>query len=243
MHLVIADLMLADSALPHAARARINANLPAFHLGHTAPDAQTVSGQTREATHFFTVPITEKRPAYQTLLYRHPELRRPAGLAPARAAFVTGYLCHLALDQLWISTIFEPVFGVGAQWADFRERLFLHNVLRTYLDQDDLPRLNGAGLSLSAASPAKWLSFLPDDALCQWRDLLTEQLRPGGATRTIEIFAQRMNRDPAELKTLLDSPEALQRLIFARLPAEQIAAFRAEGLATCLAVAAEYWEA
>jgi hypothetical protein len=192
MHLVVADSMLADPGLPERVRAQLAQHLPAFRLGHTAPDAQTVSGQPREATHFFTVPMVDPRPAHQAMFARFPELRRPAGLEPAQAAFVTGYLCHLALDQLWISAIFEPVFGPEAAWANFRERLYLHNVLRTYLDQADLPRLHDA---------------------------------------------------PQEIEALLASPTELDRLIFSRLSLEQIAAFRAEGLARSLQLTTAYWEA
>lgn len=242
MHLVVADHMLADSGLPAPLRERLCDNLPAFRLGHTAPDAQTVSGQPREATHFFRVPMTDRRPAHETMFAHHPELKRPAELEPARAAFLTGYLCHLALDQLWISEIFQPVFGEDAPWGTFPERLYLHNVLRTYLDRDDLPQLGGVGPSLGAAEPDEWLPFLADEALRGWRDLLAEQLQPGGGPRTIDIFARRMRRSPEEIAALLDSPDELERLIFSRYSLDQIAAFRAEGLARSLALAEAYWE-
>jgi hypothetical protein len=241
MHLVVADQMLAGPGLPEPVRALLQENRSAFRLGHTAPDAQTVSGQPREATHFFTVPMADRRPAHEKMLGQYPALGRPGRLPPPQAAFLTGYMCHLALDQLWISAIFEPVFGPEARWASFRERLYLHNVLRTYLDQGDLPRLNGAGASLGAAEPCGWLPFLADEALRAWRDLLAGQLQPGGAARTIDIFARRMGRDPAEIEALLASPAELDRLVFSRLPLGEIAAFRAEGLARSLALAAAYW--
>jgi hypothetical protein len=243
MHLVLADAMLADSRLPAPVLPLLQDQLPAFRLGHTAPDAQTVSGQPREATHFFTVPMVDRRPAHEKMFGLHPELARPDRLPPAQAAFLSGYICHLALDQLWIGQIFEPVFGIGAHWADFRDRLYLHNILRTHLDQVDLPQLQGGvGASLAAASPTHWLPFILDGALVGWRDLLAEQLLPGAAIQTVEIFARRMNRDPKELAALLDSPEELDRLIFSRLPREQLDAFRTDGLARSLELVAEYWE-
>ncbi len=242
MHLAVADAMLAEPGLPESLRERLATHLPEFRLGHTAPDAQTVSGQTREATHFFTVPMTDSRPAHEVMFARYPELARPGVLPPAQAAFLTGYVCHLALDQMWIRQIFEPVFGPAAAWGSFPERLYLHNVLRTYLDQGDLPRLNGVGKSLQAARPDGWLPFLADDALRGWRDLLAEQLQPGAAARTVDIFAQRMKRDPGEIAALLNSPAELDRRVFSRLPAGHIADFRAEGLARCLALAEAYWE-
>lgn len=242
MHLVLADAMLAEPGLPDALRDRLTAERPAFRLGHTAPDAQTVSGQTREATHFFTVPMTDRRPAHEVIFGLHPELARPVGLDPARAAFLTGYLCHLLLDQLWIAEIFQPVFGERAEWATFRERLYLHNILRTYLDQRDLPQLmNGVRDSLGAARPENWLSFIADRDLGRWRDLVADQLAPGAQARTVEIFARRMNRDPREFEALLASPAELDRQIFSRISLERIEAFRAEGLARSLEFVVAYW--
>lgn len=244
MHLAVADAMLADGRLPAALSGALRQQLPAFRLGHTAPDAQTVSGQPREATHFFTVPMTDRRPAHEVLFARCPELARPARLEPARAAFLTGYVCHLALDQMWIGRIFEPIFGESAPWGSFRERLYLHNILRSYLDQEDLPRLQqGVSESLAQARPEGWLPFVEDRALADWRDLLAEQLRPGAAARTLEIFARRMDRDPLDLAALLASPEELDRLVFAHLARSDLAAFRADGLARSLEITAEYWEA
>jgi hypothetical protein len=244
MHLAMADAMLADPRLPASLRSLFQEQLPAFRLGHTAPDAQTVSGQPREATHFFTVPMQDSRPAHAIMFERHPELGHPRRLSPARAVFLTGYACHLALDQMWIRRIFQPVFGEAAAWATFRERLYLHNILRTHLDELDLPHLaNGVGASLGRAAPLGWLPFLADDSLARWRDWLAEQLRPGASSQTVEVFARRMNRDPQELLDLLASPAELDRLIFARLPREAVAAFRADGLARSLDLALEYWEA
>jgi hypothetical protein len=242
MHLAMADAILADQRLPESVRAVLHDHLPAFRLGNIAPDAQTVSGQRREATHFFTVPMVDRRPAHETMVECHPELGRAAELEPERAAFLTGYVCHLALDQLWIGQIFEPIFGERAEWASFRERLFLHNILRTWLDQEDLPLLlAGVGPSLAAAQPTRWLPFLADEHLAGWRDLVSGQLQPGATAQTVEIFARRMNRDPQELAALLDSPEELDRQVFSRLPREELAGFRVAGLTRSLELAAEYW--
>ncbi|MBI3764450.1 MAG: zinc dependent phospholipase C family protein [Chloroflexi bacterium] len=242
MHLVMADAMLAQPGLPDALRERLTAGRPAFRFGHTAPDAQTVSGQSRESTHFFSVPMTSRRAAQEIMFERHADLARPAGLDPARAAFLTGYLCHLLLDQLWIAEIFQPIFGERAAWGTFPERLYLHNVLRAYLDRRDLPRLaNGVRDSLCAAKPANWLPFIDDRHLRRWRDLVADQLAPGASARTIEIFARRMDRDPHDFEALLASPEELDRQVFSRIPLERIAAFRVEGLARSLELTRKYW--
>lgn len=222
------------------------ASLPAaawgpYCLGHVAPDAQTVSGQTRTATHFFDVPMRDATPAWRAMFRLHPELSRPAGLAPERAAFLAGYLCHLALDQLWIEEIFDPIFGEEAAWATFPERLFLHNVLRVYLDRLDLPRLtNGMQADLNAVQPWGWLPFLADDALRRWRDFVAGQLVEGAASQTIAVFAGRMGRPPTDFESLLQSPADMQARLFDRLPFDRLADFRRRGLERCSSLTAAY---
>jgi hypothetical protein len=223
--------------------ASLSGEWPAFCLGNIAPDAQTLTGQPRTATHFFEVPMRDSTPAWQTLFGRHPGLADPARLAPSRAAFLAGYICHLALDQLWIAEIFDPIFGEAADWSTFHRRLFLHNVLRIYLDRIDLPSLEAdAGAALRQARPRGWLPFLPDQALRAWRDFVADQLVEGAASQTVEVFAARMNLAPTEFESLLKSPAAMQEHIFERLPHTSLDGFRTRGLAHCRAVVAGYLE-
>lgn len=214
---------------------------PAFCLGNIAPDAQTVSGQTREATHFFKVPMHDPRPAWEFMFAEYPELGDPARLAPARAAFLSGYLCHLALDQLWIADIFDPIFGEEADWGTFRERLFLHNVLRIYLDRLDLPPLKkGMAGTLQQAQPEGWLPFLTDAFIARWRDFVGEQLTETAASQTVAVFAARMGLAPTDFESLLESSADMQARLFDRLPTAVLADFRGRGLDRCLAVATGY---
>jgi hypothetical protein len=233
-HLVLARQLLNSSGLSPAVCAALAAEWPAFLFGNIAPDAQTVSGQPREATHFFPVPLGDAPPAHEALFARHPELARPDHLPPARAAFLSGYLAHLELDQLWISDIFDPVFGPRQTWGNFRERLYLHNVFRAHWDAQDLPRLPlSTGDGLRAARPANWLPFVGDGHLQRWRDLVADQLAPGAAARTVEVFARRMGADPAAFAALVNSPAEMERRVFARVAPARLAQFCADGLARC----------
>lgn len=214
---------------------------PAFCLGNIAPDAQNVSGQTRESTHFFDVPMRDPAPAWHTMFRQFPVLSDPARLPPAQAAFLAGYVCHLALDQLWIADIFDPVFGLEAGWSTFHHRLFLHNVLRIYLDRIDAPNLqDGAGAALGQARPDGWLPFLADDALRRWRDFVADQLAEGAASQTVEVFAVRMSLAPTDFESLLQSPTAMQAQIFDRLPFSTLIDFRERGMARSRDAIAEY---
>ncbi len=235
-HLVLARQLLDAPGFSSAAQDALTAELPAFLFGNIAPDAQTVSGQPREATHFFPVPLGGAPPAHQVLFERHPELARVDRLSPARAAFLAGYLAHLELDQLWITDIFDPVFGPRQTWSTFRERLYLHNIFRAHWDAQDLRRLPPAiGSDLRAARPDDWLPFVGDDHLRRWRDLVADQLAPGAAARTVEVFAERMGADPHAFAALVNSPAEMERRVFARVPSARLEQFCADGLARCIA--------
>jgi hypothetical protein len=240
-HLATVPEILSHPDLAHPLRAGLAAELPAFLLGNIAPDVQTLSGQTREATHFFPVPLDAGPPATARLLAQHPALAQPRKLPPAQAAFLAGYLAHLVLDQLWVADIFEPVFGPDQPWGSFRERLYLHNVLRAHWDAADLARLPPATAEqLGAARPAGWLPFVHDEHLGAWRDLVARQLQPGGA-RTVEVFAERMNTDPRVLAALLASPDEMQRRLFVHLAPGALDRYRAAAIAAAAQALAAYW--
>jgi hypothetical protein len=136
--------------LPEPVRNFLFPNRGAFLFGNSAPDVQVVSGQPRELTHFFDLPIRAGDiPPWKRALSAFPALASPENLPPPQAAFLAGYLCHLQADWLWILQIFAPVFGPECRWTSFTHRLYLHNVLRAYLDRRILPGLkNGIAASL-----------------------------------------------------------------------------------------------
>ena len=131
-HLVIAEQLLRDAALPSALRDRLSEQRGAFLFGNTAPDVQVVSNQTREATHFFQIPFIRTPQPQQTLFRTHPALAQARSLPAAHAAFVAGYICHLWLDIIWVRDIYLPAFGPFARWDTMRDRLLFHNILRAW---------------------------------------------------------------------------------------------------------------
>ena len=226
-HLSVAEDLLRRSELPAGNLKLLLEYRPAFLLGNTAPDVQTVSGQSRQATHFFEVPILPGAPpAWEKLLALHPSLAR-SRQSPEGAAFLSGYLCHLQADWQWVVKIFSPVFGPRAGWKTFRRRLYLHNVLRAYLDQQILDQLRPElGVELGQAFPGQWLPFVEDANLCQWRDFLAQQLHPGSKVQTVEVFAARQGLEPQEYYALLSSEERLEQEIFNRLPRQVLQGYR-----------------
>ena len=240
-HLVIAGDILTDPALASTVRAHLAAARGAFLFGSIAPDVQSVSKQPREATHFFQMPPTNTQPAPRVMLAIHPTLARARKLPSMQAAFIAGYLSHLALDELWIANVFGPHFGLTAEWGTFRERLLIHNVLRTWLDQRDQSRLSGnVSAVLAQVEPRHWLPFVTGDHLRTWRDEIVAELQPGATIRTVEVFAERLHVPPVELRRLLESPEEMQQQVFSRLSPGCVDQFYADAQATSVHWIMEY---
>jgi hypothetical protein len=233
--------MLDAESLNADARDLLLAERPTFLFGNTAPDVQTVSGQTREQTHFFSIPEADYRPAHQVIFIKYPELAHCTELPARQAAFIAGYCTHLLLDQTWIWEVFQPFFGLSASWSDLSERLFLHNVLRAHLDQRDYARLPiNIQETLLRAQPDRWLPFVQSEDLNRWREFLAEQCAPGAAARTVEVFAERMGRQPEEFDSFLRSHDAIQTQILSRMPPRAMETFRQSALARSITLLNDY---
>lgn len=227
-HLSVAEDLLKRPDLPAGIRSSLEAERGAFLFGNTAPDVQVISRQPRQDTHFFDLPLrSAARPPWQQILKAYPSLAEVRQMPPAQVAFLAGYLCHLQADWLWVKDIFVPVFGLRSPWGTFPQRLYLHNVLRAYVDRQILPGLtNGTCTSLAEATPRGWLPFVEDEHLRQWRDSLVGQLRPQASIQTVEVFAARQGIPPVEFYRLLDSEEEMERQVFARIPRRSLDEYR-----------------
>ena len=227
-HLSIANDLLFQPGLTTGVQRFLQENLPAFLLGNTAPDVQTISGQLRRETHFFELPLHKSMlPAWDKMLTDYPGLAASSRMHRSQAAFLAGYLCHLQADWFWIEQIYEPVFGPGCRWETFERRLYLHNVLRSYLDQRIFTALPvDTGFDLAKATPIGWLPFTSDYYLMQWRDFLAHQLHPGSSVKTVEVFAVRQGIPPDNYYQLLASDGLMDDLIFRRVSRADLGDYR-----------------
>jgi len=227
-HLSIAEELLAHHELSLTVKTCLDRQLPAFLLGNTAPDVQTVSQQARRDTHFFDLPPEDNpAPPWEVMLEMYPQLAQTNHITESQTAFLAGYICHLQADWLWINQIFEPVFGRNQTWEDYPHRLYIHNVLRAYLDRQilaDLPFETGRQLGL--AQPEHWLPFVEDRFLNEWRDFLSGQLRPGANIQTVEVFAARQGLAPELFYQVMDSESNMARDVFSRLSLNQLKSYR-----------------
>jgi hypothetical protein len=227
-HLSVAEDLLVHPRLSAGMRRFLQEHRPAFLLGNTAPDVQTISGQPRRETHFFELPLHKgMATAWDQLLEEHPSLAASNGVQQSHMAFMAGYLCHLQADWMWVGEIYEPIFGPDCRWEIFKQRLYLHNVLRSYLDQQILPVLPARiDVDLGKATPAGWLPFVQDNHLVCWRDFLAHQLHPGSSVKTVEVFAARQSIPPENYYRLLSSDRLMDEMIFRRISLADLKDYR-----------------
>jgi hypothetical protein len=240
-HLSIADSLLASTDMPARLNAFLNEQRCAFYLGKTAPDVQTISGQSRPETHFYRVPLVEFTDPWDRMFKRYPHLGEPAQLSPAHAAFIAGYICHLQADVIWIKDLFVPYFLPRVTTGDRKYIGHIHNALRTYLDEQILPDLqHGAGTCLHSARPDRWLPFVEQNYLEKWRDFISEQLMPGAESQTVKVFAERLHMTTEEFLDLVRSEDRMEREVFSFVPRHVLVEYRDKLIATNTALLVSY---
>ena len=186
-----------------------------------------MTGQRREYTHFYKIPMTDPTPAWERLVETYPEFGNAADLQASQAAFLAGYFCHLQADQRWLVEIFDPHFGPGQSWETFSRRLTVHNILRAYYDLhlvNELPKDTAA--VLQGAAIQKWLPFVADRDLQAWCEFLASQLLPGAQIQTVEVFAARQGLAVETFNQVLLSEEQMETEVFSKIPRRTLGRYR-----------------
>lgn len=223
MHLQIAERILADDALKEVTRQVVQSYLPAFYLGHVAPDYQTICNVPREKTHFYRLPPDPMYRGYLRMLATYPKLSQPATLGDEHAVFISAYCAHLMLDLRWYEDVLIPFFVEPIDWESNHQRFVVHNTLLTYLDKQAVKVLpKEAANTLADAKPMHWLPFATVEELTNWRDVLVDQLQPGARLRTIEIYAERLFLTPEEFAANLEESSWMDEYLFQRVPLQKV---------------------
>ena len=152
------------------------------------------------------------------MLRQHPTLCRAQD--EAHLAFLAGYVAHLAADEAWALKMVRPQFWerdwLGVERSD---KFFALHLILTVMDERDLSILaRWQAESLGRSEPDAWLPFMTDEVLRGWRDLVARQIAPGGDSETLAIFGRRLNRDPAEIRAVLDDPALMEHHLWRHVP-------------------------
>jgi hypothetical protein len=219
-HLASAQTLLQDPLVPAQMRAFLHEHLPAFLLGNIAADARISGNVAREHTHFFSYERPIEQHPWRVMFTQHPTLA-PAH-SPSQRAFLAGYTAHLSLDEIWSIDMVRPHFGLG-DWGTRYHRFLMLHIILIYMDERDYHALEDwQQPTLCAALPQQWTPFLNDDTLTEWRDFIGRQV-PHGASETLAVLGERVQKTPAELRVILDSPAQMQSDLWQYVPQDVLA--------------------
>jgi hypothetical protein len=238
-HLETAGRLLNDPEIPSALRDALKADVSAFLLGNIAADARTGADMKREDTHFYNYDTDITDHPWRVMVNRNPSLLTPH--SPAQRVFVAGYVAHLTMDETWSLEMLGPHFA-SSEWGPRQLKFLMLHAILIYMDERDERKLGGWEYpTLAAAQPDEWLPFMSDVVLRDWRDFIAAQIAPGGSSQTLEVFGSRINKTPAELRAVLDSPERMQTDLWDHIPQATLAEVEADMYTHARAEMQTYW--
>jgi hypothetical protein len=189
----------------------VDAQPGAYYLGATSPDIRVLTRWEREQTHFFRLDELEHQDSIAAMFAAHPYLADASRLNAETAAWVAGYIGHLALDEMWITQVYRPYFGqlsaLGGQGqADAMDRVLQYELDRRRREETDAAAEIRAALERS--SLAIHAGFLDSDTLRRWLEVAIDQTRHPPTWDRFKYQGGRHLR-----RAGIDSEEALERFI------------------------------
>jgi len=152
----------------------LEADPGSFYVGSTAPDIRVLTRWERERTHFFDLHNFDRQDGVVAMFQAYPVLARPAGLNPATAAFVAGYISHLVMDEIWINEIYRPFFGpCSPQGGDVRANI-MDRAIQYELDRQtraDREAVADIVKELARTALDVEVGFIDKDTIGRWRAL------------------------------------------------------------------------
>ncbi|MCY3782510.1 MAG: zinc dependent phospholipase C family protein [Chloroflexi bacterium] len=228
MALSRAHLQLAVEAVDRMGgplRRVIDAHFSNFCVGAVAPDARDRTATGRAATHFFEFrePSTWGR-ATAELFAARSALARPDHVADEQAAYVAGYLAHLAVDE-----VFVLFCGEYARRADRAATVGLTYALERGWDDPSgaLARAAGSVHPFDPGGIDLIVAAEPLSKLTRWVHLLALATSPAEIVRVFDRADGRPD-DPAEAERIAAERVSTGRELFGNDVAERFAALAAD---------------
>jgi hypothetical protein len=164
-----------------------------YYLGATAPDIRVITRRERIHTHFFDLDCLDVQDSVARMFEQHPGLAAPEQLDAMTRAFMAGFITHLVFDEAYIETMYRDHFGARSTlaadpFANVLDRALQFELNRRELSDDGAVSAILRDLTTCATSTA--VSFIEDDYLAQWREVIVDFARQGP---TWDRFPRMMN--------------------------------------------------
>ena len=223
-----------------------------FYLGSTSPDIRAMTKWPREQTHFAPLSVQDVGTGTRTMFRNHPELLDESDRSPATRAFLLGYVCHLASDEVWITTVYRPNFDINSEETRLTDDQVQADIwdraVQLDMDRLTLPDVRGplnAGEAVSCGDTGVSVAFFEDGLLSQWKERVSSFVGREFEWSRLKFALNRMYRDNDQVQETVDRflermPYSLED-VYQRIPEAKVENYRRQAVAATIAHVREYF--
>lgn len=150
------------------------------YLGATAPDIRVITRWERQRTHFFDIHNFDDQHSVDSFFASNPTLSESAGLDARTQAFISGYLSHLVVDEMWIGAIYRPFFGERSPLGGSLRANVMDRALQFSMDADarsDRDLMTHVFEAVTRCDLQIEIDFIDRDTLGEWQNVITDYVR------------------------------------------------------------------
>jgi len=242
-------IYLANQVAEQLDRSYVFDHLGSFYLGSTAPDIRAMTKNPRELTHFAPLSVAEVGTGTRTMFQTHPELKE--AMSPASQAFLAGYICHLAADEIWITSVFRPHFDTSVAETRLTDNDIEANIwdraMQLDMDRQTLPQLNGDSHPkdlLACSDQGVSMPFFEEGLLTEWKDRVGRFVVWDFTWDRLKSALNRLYRDNEEVQhtveRFLDGMPSTLEKVCESVPEGEVTAYQERALAATIAQVQEF---
>ncbi len=226
-------------------------HIGSFYLGSTSPDIRAMTKWPREQTHFAPLSVREVGTGARTMFRNYPQLLEWGTQSEATRTFLLGYICHLAADEVWITTVYRPNFDTSSETtrltSDQVEADMWDRAVQLDMDRLSLPDVRGtlnAGQHVSCGDSGVSIAFFEEGLLAQWKDRVSSFVGREFEWSRLKFALNRMYRDNDEVQETVDRflermPRSLEE-VYEKIPEAKVENYRREAVSATIAHVREF---
>ncbi len=242
---------LAHQVAEQLDRGYVHDHIGSFYLGSTSPDIRAMTKWPREQTHFAPLTVSEVGTGARTMFLNYPELMDDSEQSLATRTFMLGYVCHLAADEVWITTVYRPNFDTsseGTRLTDDQVQADLWDrAVQLDMDRLSLPDVRGpmnAGHEVSCGDSGVSVTFFEDGLLTQWKERVSSFVGREFEWSRLKFALNRMYRDNDGVQETVDRfldrmPYSLEE-VYQKIPEAKVENYRRQAVAATIAQVREF---
>ena len=242
---------LAHQVAEQLDRGYVHDHIGSFYLGSTSPDIRAMTKWPREQTHFAPLTVSEVGTGARTMFLNYPELMDDSEQSLATRTFMLGYVCHLAADEVWITTVYRPNFDTsseGTRLTDDQVQADLWDrAVQLDMDRLSLPDVRGpmnAGHEVSCGDSGVSVTFFEDGLLTQWKERVASFVGREFEWSRLKFALNRMYRDNDGVQETVDRfldrmPYSLEE-VYQKIPEAKVENYRRQAVAATIAQVREF---